>query len=110
MLFRRHNHRWLVERLGTGGMVVGVVPDIGFQQVTLEMKSGDMLVGFTDGISEAMNAADEQFGEQRLIERVEACTGLGAAEMAKRVFCAVEDFAGNAPQHDDMTVLVMNAI
>ena len=110
MLFRKFESRWDVQRLEAGGMVVGLLPDIPFKQGMLELKIGDLLVAFTDGISEAMNAAEEQFGERRLMEAIESNDGLSTAEIAQRVLCAVDEFVGNVTQQDDMTLVVMRVV
>jgi sigma-B regulation protein RsbU (phosphoserine phosphatase) len=110
MLFRKTEGCWEVQRLETGGMVVGLLADRPFKQGTLELKTGDLLVAFTDGISEAMNAAEEEFGESRLMKAIEGCDSLTAAEMAKRLLGAVDTFVASAPQHDDMTLVVMRLI
>jgi sigma-B regulation protein RsbU (phosphoserine phosphatase) len=110
MLCRKREGNWEVQRLEIGGTVVGLLPDISFQQATLGLKAGDMLVAFTDGISEAMNAAGEEFGEQRLMKEIEGCDGLTAAEVAKRLLGAVDTFVASAPQHDDMTLVVMKLV
>lgn len=110
MLIRRFEGRCELQRLESGGTVVGLLPDILFEQETLELKTGDLLVAFTDGISEAMNTADEEFGERRLMEAIECYKGLSATELAKRVLCAVDEFVGSAQQHDDMTLVVMRVV
>jgi sigma-B regulation protein RsbU (phosphoserine phosphatase) len=110
MLCRKREGNWEVERLETGGPVVGLLPGISFQQATLSLKAGDLLVAFTDGISEAMNAAGEQFGEQRLMKAIECCDGFTATDIAKRLLVLVDTFVGGAPQHDDMTLLVMRLV
>ena len=59
------------------------------------------------GVSEAMNLADEEWGEQRMMEAVERCEGLCAAETIEQVIRAADDFASGAKQHDDMTLVVL---
>jgi sigma-B regulation protein RsbU (phosphoserine phosphatase) len=54
-----------------------------------------------------MNVRDEEWGEDRLIELAEACHGLQAQEGMKRILAAAQAFAGGAPQHDDMTLVVL---
>jgi phosphoserine phosphatase RsbU/P len=62
---------------------------------------------FTDGVSESMNVRDEEWGEERLIELAKTCHGLPAREVMKRILAAAQAFAGGAPQHDDMTLVVL---
>ncbi len=65
---------------------------------------------FTDGVSESMNARDEEWGEERLIEFAKTCHGLPAFEVMTRIFAAAEAFAAGAPQHDDMTLVAMRVL
>lgn len=110
MLCRKREGNWAVQRLETGGTVVGLLPDISFQQATVGLETGDLLVAFTDGISEAMNPTGEQFGEQRLMKAIEFSEALTAAEIVKQLLSAIDTFAAGAPQHDDMTLLVMRLV
>jgi phosphoserine phosphatase RsbU/P len=65
------------------------------------------VVLFTDGVSESMNARDEEWGEERLIELAKTCHGLPPPEAVRRILAAAQTFAGGAPQHDDMTLVVL---
>jgi phosphoserine phosphatase RsbU/P len=67
------------------------------------------LVAFTDGISEAMDAGDEEWGEAQLIETVKRCGGLGPSQIIARVMQAADIFVAGAKQHDDMTLVVLCA-
>lgn len=96
-----------VIRLETGGPVVGLFPNAPYQQGSLILEKGDIFVGFTDGISEAMNNEDEEWGEERLIPAVEAAAGQDAADMIPALMAQADEFASGAPQHDDMTLVVM---
>jgi len=62
---------------------------------------------FTDGVSECMNARYEEWGEDKLIELAKTCHGLPATEVMKQILAAAESFAAGAPQHDDMTLVVL---
>jgi sigma-B regulation protein RsbU (phosphoserine phosphatase) len=95
-----------VLRLETGGAVIGLLPQR-YQRGAFAHEAGDLVVLFTDGISESMNARDEEWGEERLIELAQACYGLPAREGMKRILAAAQGFAGGAPQHDDMTLVVL---
>jgi sigma-B regulation protein RsbU (phosphoserine phosphatase) len=94
-------------RLSIGGPVVGLLPMATYEQASLTLQPGDLIVGFTDGVSESMNAADEEWGEERLAAAVRACGGACAAEIVKRIMAEAEGFAAGAPQHDDMTLVVL---
>jgi len=65
---------------------------------------------FTDGVSESMNARNEEWGEDRLIELAETCYGMPASEAMTRILAAAEAFAAGAPQHDDMTLVVLRVL
>jgi sigma-B regulation protein RsbU (phosphoserine phosphatase) len=71
------------------------------------LRPGDALLGFTDGISEAMDPSDEEWGEERMAAAFEACAGLAAAPAVERMIEAADGFAAGAPQYDDMTVIVV---
>lgn len=92
---------------GRGGLVLGVMPDIEYQEHTLQLLPGDRLVLFTDGITEAFNPADEAYGEERLIAEVRAHGDGAAAALVERICRSVSVFAGEAPQSDDITLTVL---
>jgi serine phosphatase RsbU (regulator of sigma subunit) len=77
------------------------------EEQTLDLHAGDLLVFFTDGISEAMNAADDCFGEARLGQIAEEHAHLPSDELRERVLREVEAFVAGAPQHDDMTMILL---
>jgi sigma-B regulation protein RsbU (phosphoserine phosphatase) len=65
------------------------------------------VVLFTDGVSESMNVRDEEWGEESLIELAKTCHGLPPLDVMKRLLAAAQAFAAGAPQHDDMTLVVL---
>jgi sigma-B regulation protein RsbU (phosphoserine phosphatase) len=99
--------------LAPDGLVLGLKIDGGemferlLEEQCIRLREGDLYVLFTDGISEAMNAADDCFGETRLGHLIEACADLGPEALRARVLEAVEAFVGGAPQHDDMTMIAL---
>ncbi len=93
-----------------GGPVIGLLRDSRYEQGSFTLEVGDLVVLFTDGISESMNNDDEEWGEERLIELAKTCCGLTAAEAMSRIMAAAEAFAAGAPQHDDMTVVVLRVL
>jgi sigma-B regulation protein RsbU (phosphoserine phosphatase) len=108
MLFRHSGDRPSVERLDQGGgPVVGLMPDCGYEQAEVSLAPGDLLVIYTDGISEAMNRDLEEWGEKRLMDAVHTCDGLSSEEIIVRIMQAADAFAAGAPQHDDMTLVVL---
>jgi sigma-B regulation protein RsbU (phosphoserine phosphatase) len=93
-------------RLESGGAVVGLFPELNYEQATISLSPGDLLVAYTDGISEAMNVAGEEWGEDALIQCITKLYGLPAVELLHQLLAEVRLFAQGAPQHDDMTLLV----
>ena len=93
-------------RLEAGGMVVGLLPHARYEEQSLILKPGDLLLGYTDGISEAMTAEDEEWGDERMIVAAESWMDASAEAILQGVFRAADQFTNNAPQHDDMTLLV----
>jgi hypothetical protein len=72
-----------------------------------ECGPGDLLVLFTNGITETMNPSDEEWGEDRLLQTLETCAGFGPGEIISRVMTAADAFASGTRQHDDMTLVVL---
>ncbi len=95
-----------VFRLETGGPVIGLMRH-SYERGAFSHQSGDLLVLFTDGVSESMNAQFEEWGEERMIELAKACYELPASEGLRRILSAAQTFAGGASQHDDMTLVVL---
>ncbi len=94
-----------VETLGEGGPVLGIFPGARYAAGSVDLKAGDCLLLFTDGITEAMNARDEEFGDERLTELVNRSAS-SAEERRKEIMTAVTEFS-NGAFHDDATLLVM---
>ena len=107
VVLRKENGAWRVLRLEGGGPVVGLLVDATYEPQVISLIAGDILLAFTDGISEAMNAAEEEWGEDRMIAEAQTHADLNAAELLQRIFGAVEAFVAGAPQHDDMTLVVL---
>jgi serine phosphatase RsbU (regulator of sigma subunit) len=99
--------------LAPDGLVLGLKIDNGemferlLEEQTLPLHPGDVYLFFTDGITEAMNEADDCFGEHRLGRLLEEHAHLPSAELRERVLREIEAFVGAAPQHDDMTMILL---
>lgn len=104
LLFRADGR---LERLEAGGPVAGLLPLAAYAEGTRGLQAGDRLVLYTDGISEAMNVDDEEWGEQRMVEAVRAAGDVEAAVLLERLFAGADAFAAGAEQHDDMTLVVV---
>ncbi|HEV2463706.1 MAG TPA: SpoIIE family protein phosphatase [Acidobacteriaceae bacterium] len=96
-----------VLRLEADGPVVGLLPGAPYTEQTVELRPGDLLVMFTDGISEAMTSDDEEWGEDRLISSAHLCRDKTAQAALKDLFRDVDAFTAGAAQHDDMSLLVL---
>jgi sigma-B regulation protein RsbU (phosphoserine phosphatase) len=106
VVLRKSAGAYQVFRLETGGPVIGLLKQC-YRQGSFPLESGDLAVLFTDGISESMNARDEEWGEDSLIEFAKACYGGPAFEVMTRILAAAGAFAAGASQHDDMTLVVL---
>ena len=90
-----------------GGLVLGAMPGIQYPNHTVQLRRGDRLVLYTDGITEAFNPADEPYGMPRLVAEIEAYGDGAAAGLVERICRSVADFAGSAAQSDDITLAVL---
>ena len=95
-----------IERLAAGGPVLGVFPDASYEQDEIQLSSGDRVVLYTDGVTEARNAADEEFGEERLIGAILEHRACSAPALEARLSDRVASFSGDA-LHDDATLIVL---
>ena len=110
MLFHCSGGQWTVRRLDVGGTVVGLLESYAYEQGSVTLAHGDILVAYTDGISEAMNAADEEWGEDNMMETVKQYDSLPAKEILQRILAAADGFVAGAKQHDDMTLVILRAV
>jgi len=94
------------ERLREGGAVLGVFDGKTYEQGSVQLSTGDRVVLFTDGITEACNSADEEFGEARLLGVLKDYRTLSAEELQSKILAVVAEFSGNHWQ-DDATLLVL---
>ena len=95
-----------VVRLEAGGAVLGVFPEWNYEQGEIEIRAGDRLLLFTDGVTEASNIQDEEFGEERLIGLASVLRDRTAAELKDRIMQAVTHYSGARTQ-DDATLVVV---
>jgi len=102
--------RYSVRVLEVSGPVLGVMPEQSYKPQTVRLEPGDVLIAFTDGITEAFNGADEQFSDQRLIDLVVANRHLSAQSLQELILGEVMRFRSGAPQHDDMTLVVLKSV
>jgi sigma-B regulation protein RsbU (phosphoserine phosphatase) len=99
-----------VERLNEGGPPVGLLPRAPFQETAVDLASGDLLVVFSDGVSEVNNPAGDIWNEEELEQVVASCAGLSAGEAHRRILGAAESFADGAEPSDDITLAVYRMV
>jgi sigma-B regulation protein RsbU (phosphoserine phosphatase) len=111
-----HNYPFLFSkgtepaRLETGGIVLGILEDYPFEQATVDFGPGDLLVVFSDGITEAINADEVEFGEERLLRLLEEHREDTPVGIIERTIKAVREHAAGHPQADDMTMVVLRRL
>jgi sigma-B regulation protein RsbU (phosphoserine phosphatase) len=93
--------------LSAGGMFVGMFEHCGYEQEVVQMEPGDVLIAFTDGLSEAHNAQGEEFDEARIKEALAATAQLSVNEIRDEIARRVKEWIASAPQYDDLTFIVM---
>jgi sigma-B regulation protein RsbU (phosphoserine phosphatase) len=96
-----------VRRLETGGPIVGLFEAATFEEETVTLTSGDWLIIFSDGVSEALSADGEEYGETRLLATAENHLDLLPSEFLQAIFADVRAFTRGAPQSDDITAMVL---
>ncbi len=94
-------------RLESTGVPVGMLPNASWREETVSVAPGDLLFVYTDGVTEAVNEKDEEFGLERLSEIVSGGAALPPRELCDQVLAAVADFARGMPQYDDQTLLLV---
>ena len=99
----------LIERLDVGGLPIGIQPEAKYESASVALAPGDWLIIFTDGLVEAENANQDEYGETRLLNAIAAGAAGTPAEMLNRLMAELDLFVGNTPQHDDITCLLVKA-
>jgi serine phosphatase RsbU (regulator of sigma subunit) len=94
--------------LGSSNFPIGMFPGAKFNRQSVDLVPGDKLAIFSDGVTEAQNTSREFYGETRLKDFLQTCAALPVEQTCDRVVEAVENFAGLAPQADDITVLMVH--
>jgi sigma-B regulation protein RsbU (phosphoserine phosphatase) len=96
-----------VRRLEVGGPIVGLFEAAVFEEETVTLSAGDVLLVFSDGVSEALSADGEEYGEERIIATAERHPGTSPNELLQAIFSDVRAFTKGAAQSDDITALVL---
>ena len=92
---------------GAGGLVLGAMPGVRFPTHTVQLLRGDQLVLYTDGVTEAFNPTEELYGTERLVDEVRVHGSGTPAALVERICQSITNFAGTAPQSDDITLTVL---
>jgi sigma-B regulation protein RsbU (phosphoserine phosphatase) len=95
------------KRLKIGGIPLGMLPDFSFEQESVPLELDSILVAYSDGVTEAMNAQEEMFGEERIAAVIDQNKHASASEIIDHLVSAVKTFTAGHPQSDDITVVVM---
>ena len=99
-----------VVRLDKGGLILGLFEHATFEEETIRLEPGDLLVAFSDGVTEAMSATGEEYGEPRLLECVEANRDKSVPDVLDCILTSVRAFTAGAVQSDDVTALVVRYV
>jgi len=94
-----------IKLLDKGGLILGMMNNISYQEGEVQLKSGDLLFLYTDGISEAMNENDEEFEEKRIVELLKSNKSQNSKDLVFTMINAVKEHCGNVPQGDDITII-----
>jgi len=92
--------------LTTGGPVIGNFVDGRYEQETIQLRRGDFLVAYSDGVTESWNPVGAEFGEERLRSIITESLHLNASELTERIIGGVKEWQQDSPQHDDITLVV----
>ena len=99
-----------IEQLTSGGLPLGIMPFSEYEAAEITLATGDVLVIYSDGVSEANNLAEEEFGLDRLIEVLKANLTNSASGIRDKVEAALSQFTGTAPANDDITLVIVKKL
>jgi sigma-B regulation protein RsbU (phosphoserine phosphatase) len=100
----------ILERLTDGGLPLGIMPDAAYLSREVELNPGDWLLIFTDGLVEAENQRQEEYGEVRLAQLLQTNANTNPQDLLRRIMIDLDYFVGATPQHDDVTCLLVKAV
>ncbi len=92
------------------GIALGVMPNISLDEYKSHLAPGDILLMYTDGVTDAINALEEEFGMDRLSDLLSSCAHLSAEELIAEIKRAVMDFTGDGAQFDDLTMIAVKRV
>ncbi|MGH9432234.1 MAG: PP2C family protein-serine/threonine phosphatase, partial [Terriglobia bacterium] len=94
-----------LQRLSEGGTVVGLFARVTYDQAVVDLQPGDLILAFTDGMTEPENSFGEEFGEDRLVEAARRALHSPADVLAREIYRSVNDWTGSPELQDDMTMV-----
>jgi phosphoserine phosphatase RsbU/P len=100
-------HDGTLEELSAGGLVIGLFPVARYEEGAITLHPGDVLLAFSDGVPEAHDPAEDEFGEDRLKELLRGTAHLPVNDMAARILDELRNWMRAAPQFDDLTFILM---
>jgi phosphoserine phosphatase RsbU/P len=107
LVLSRTGSKLNMRRLEVGGPIVGLFEGATFEEETVALKAADWLIVFSDGVSEAMSASGDEYGENRIVDCVEKSMALEPRQLLEALFADVRQFARGAAQSDDITAMVL---
>jgi sigma-B regulation protein RsbU (phosphoserine phosphatase) len=99
-----------IERLETGGLPLGINDEALYQTGEGLLGIGDRLIIFTDGVVEAQNVKEEEYGEARLLERLKSPLEEGSTQLLERLMASLDSFVGTSARYDDITLLILRIL
>jgi sigma-B regulation protein RsbU (phosphoserine phosphatase) len=106
-LFRVSGADVEVQELPAGGTVIGLFPKAEYEEGLIALRPGDLLAVFTDGVTEALNPAEEEFGEERLKHLLRNVVHLAVDEISARIASELKSWISDAAQYDDLTFVLL---
>jgi len=99
-----------VGELSKGEPALGLTPDTRYREQRLDLKQSELLIVYSDGVTEACNEAEEFFGEERLFAQLNEPANTSSAEMGERIVAAVVGFVGQAPRTNDLLLAIVRPV
>jgi sigma-B regulation protein RsbU (phosphoserine phosphatase) len=99
-----------IQRLEAGGVPLGLLPNASYECGQVTLTAGDVLLIFTDGLVEAENGTEEEYGEARMLATLNSYSGATSSELLRGLMRSADQFVGATPQHDDITCLVLRTV
>ncbi|MBI5680288.1 MAG: SpoIIE family protein phosphatase [Methanobacterium sp.] len=107
LIFKSKTDR--IKILKTEGIAIGALEEVIFEEKKIKLETGDMIIFYTDGVTEALNNEEEQFGDKRLFKLLKENKDLSPSKMVSKIIDEVEEFSGGRTQFDDITLMVLKA-